>query len=269
MGSQQLVGFVGPALAGIIIGANSQSTLGIVVAFVVDALTFGISAFALGLMRNGNGQAVQPNENILSSLWESVIYLWNHGTLRYMFTIMAAVNFLFTGPLLVGIPVLAEQRLAEGATAFGLLMTAYAGGNLAGMVFAGILPKPTGERFRILMIALLIGFGIVLACFGWITNTWINFALILTLGLGNGYFGLVLFTWIQQRTPREMLGRVMSMVMLASMGLVPLSQIVSGVISRSDLTLLFVSSGGLILLTTLWAAFQPALKLLSNEMVGE
>jgi len=181
---------------------------------------------------------------------------------------MAAANFLFTGPLLVGIPVLADQRLVEGARAFGFLMTAYAGGNFAGLLLAGILPKPNGRTLSTVILGLLAAFGTVLLLMGWITSTWVDFVLLFVLGIGNGYLGIVIFTWIQQRTPKEMLGRVMSMMMLASMGLVPLSQMLAGAISRWNLTLLFASAGGLILLTALWAVLQPALKSLSNEMAA-
>ena len=52
-----------------------------------------------------------------------------------MFLVIMAINFLIVGPLLVGIPLLADQRLPEGAVAFGLLMSAYAGGNLGGFPF--------------------------------------------------------------------------------------------------------------------------------------
>jgi MFS family permease len=272
MGSSQLAGFVGPAMAGIIIGAYSQSTVGISVAFVVDALSFGISAIALWMMRGGRRQltaATEAGEAIWTSIRAAFAYLWNHGGLKFMFIVMAAVNFLFTGPLLVGIPVLADQRLAEGARAFGFLMSAYAGGNLLGYILAGMLPKPTGHALSTFLIVLLVAFGVALISFGWITSTWVDFCLMLLLGMGNGYISIVIFTWIQQRTPKEMLGRMMSMVMLASMGLVPLSQALSGAISRWNLTALFALGGSLILLTALWAAFQPALRSLSQEMTGD
>lgn len=272
MGSSQLAGFVGPALAGIVIGAYSQSIFGVVIAFALDALTFAISAVALWLMNGGRKQMAQAAgaaEGIWSSIRAAAGYLLSHDGLKFMFITMAAVNLLFTGPLLVGIPVLADQRLPEGARAFGFLMSAYAGGNLGGYILAGMLPKPTGRGLSVFLVALLVTFGVVLASFGWITLTWIDFILMLVLGIGNGYIGLVMFTWIQQRTPREMLGRIMSMVMLASMGLVPLSQALSGAVSRWNLTGLFALAGGLILLTALWAAFQPALKSLSSEMAGD
>jgi MFS family permease len=213
--------------------------------------------------------ANEASEDILRSIRAGVTYLWGQTGLRFLFMAMAMINFFFTGPLLVGIPVLADQRLPEGAAAFGLLMSAYAGGNLAGFVVGGLLPKPSGRFLGALLVGSLFSFGLVLVCFGWITNTWIDLALILLVGIGNGYLGLVIFTWIQQRTPREMLGRVMSMVMFAGLGLVPLSQILAGAVSSWDLTGLFVLSGSVIVLAALWSVFQPALKSLAIEMAGD
>ncbi|HID06961.1 MAG TPA: hypothetical protein EYP10_07405 [Armatimonadetes bacterium] len=69
----------------------------------------------------------------------------------------------------------------------------------------------------------------------------------------------MLFTSIQAQTPKEMLGRIMSMVMLASMGLLPISQAMAGVVISTSLPVLFVASGGLIILLAMWVSAQPAL----------
>jgi MFS family permease len=272
MGSMQLMGFIGPALAGVIIGSYTHSTEGIVLAFAFDSLTFAFSAITLGLMRgvareNASNPAKASAESAWSSIKVAAGYLFHHETLRLIFIAMIMINFLFTGPLLVGIPVLADQRLAEGAAAFGLLMSAFAGGNLLGYVLGGALPRPSGRMLRVIILTVTAGFGLFLVAFGWIESTWVDFVLILVLGAGNGYIGLVLFTWIQQSTPRDMLGRVMSMSSLAGMGLVPLSQAISGAVIKWDLTGLFVIAGNLLVLVVVWMVFQPGLKLLSEQMI--
>ena len=164
-----------------------------------------------------------------------IAYLWNDGGMRLIFLIIAAVNFLFVGPLLVGIPVLADQRLPEGAVAFGLLMSAFSGGNLVGYLLAGSLPRPGEFLMRVLLIALMTAFGIVVAVLGFISSTWVDFGMMLLLGLGNGYISIILFTWIQTRTPKAMLGRMMSILMFANTGLVPVSQAISGAVSKWNL----------------------------------
>jgi MFS family permease len=195
--------------------------------------------------------------------------LWNDKPLRLMFLVIMAINFLIVGPLLVGIPVLADQRLPEGAAAFGLLMSASAGGNLVGYLIAGSLPRASGKAMRLILIALLAAFGAVVGSLGFILSTWVDFSLLLLLGLGNGYISIILFTWMQTRTPKEMLGRIMSILMFSSTGLVPVSQAISGAVSKWDLNVLFVSAGTLVLLVTLWAAFQPGLKTFSESLATQ
>lgn len=264
MGAGQIVGFVGPVVAGILIGKYSDSFLGIGLAFGVDTITFAISAITLWLMRGGGTlasvtSASEEGEDIWASIMSGLKYVWDDEALRLIFLVIAAVNFLFVGPILVGVPVLADQRLVEGAVAFGLLMSGFAGGNLGGFLLAGALPRPTGKTMRLLIIGLLAVFGIAMGVIGFVSVTWIDFALMLLLGLGNGYVTIILFTWVQTRTPKSMLGRMMSLFALSSAGLVPISQAISGTLSSWNLTLLFVSAGGLILLMAIWTALQPAL----------
>jgi len=183
-----------------------------------------------------------------------------------MFLVLTAVNFLLIGPLLVGIPVLADQRLPEGAGAFGLLISAFAGGNLIGYLIAGALPRPGGTGMRTILVVLLAAFGVVIGSLGFISWTWVDFGLLLLLGLGNGYIAIILFTWMQTRTPKEMLGRMMSILMFSNTGLVPISQAISGAASKWNLNLLFLMAGALVVLVTAWAAFQPGLTVFSESL---
>lgn len=272
MGIAQLAGFVGPTVAGILIGGFSSSLFGIGLAFAIDALSFAVSAICLWLIRTT--KRVQPSgdspakESVWASILTGIKYLWNDQGLRIMFLVIMAVNFLIIGPLMVGIPVLADQRLPEGAVAFGMLMSAYAGGNLAGYLIAGSLPRPNGGTMKMILILFLTAFGLVIGSLGFIPSTWVDFSLLLLLGLGNGYISIILFTWMQTRTPKEMLGRMMSILMFSSTGLVPISQAVSGAVSKWNLTLLFTSAGALVLLVTLWAVFQPGLRVFSESLTA-
>ncbi len=271
MGVSQLVGFVGPTVAGILIGRYSDSFLGIGLAFGIDAITFAISATMLWLMRGGGKLPSAPGiasqkESIWSSIASGLKYVWDDRGLRLVFLVIAAANFLLVGPLMVGIPVLASRRLAEGAVAFGLLMSGFAGGNLGGFVIAGARSRPTGRTMRILLIGLLVAFGISIIVVGFVTSVWVDFGLMLLVGMGNGYIAIILFTWIQLRSPAAMLGRVISLLMLASAGLVPVSQAISGAVSTWNLTMLFVGAGGLLLIVALVTAVQPALMIFSESI---
>ena len=117
-----------------------------------------------------------------------------------------------------------------------------------------------------MLMLLLVAFGLVIAILGFIPSTWVDAGLMALLGLGNGYLAIILITWMQTRTPKAMLGRMMSILMFSNTGLVPVSQAISGAISKWNLTVLFVGAGVLVLLVTAWAAFQPGLKAFSASL---
>jgi hypothetical protein len=73
-------------------------------------------------------------------------------------------------------------------------------------------------------------------------------------GVGTGVVNTYGVSWLQRRTVPAMQGRVMSLVMLASMGLTPVSYAVSGAIAEINPTLLFLISGGMTLLCGAGAA---------------
>ena len=270
MGVSQIAGFVGPSLAGIIIGATTGSLAGVGAAYGIDALSFAVSALCLFFIRgarpvSGQGEA---GEGVFGAIRAALSFVRNDAALTLMFIMLAAINFLLIGPLLIGIPLLASTRLPEGAVAFGLLMSGFSIGNLIGFIAAGVLPRPGAAGIKLILIAVMGGFGAVVVALGFIQSTTLDFCLLALLGLGNGYLAILMYTWMQTRTPAHMLGRVMSFLMFANSGLVPLSQALSGVLGKWDLTGMFVIAGTLTILVTIWAALRPELNAFSDSLSG-
>jgi MFS family permease len=270
LGSSQLVGFIGPTVAGLLIAGFSKSLFGIGLAYGLDALSFAVSAGALLLMRGGGGRSAASGDSAAESIWASILvglrYLWNDKALRLMFLVVTIVNFLFIGPLMVGIPVLANRYLPGGAIAFGLLVSALAGGNLAGYLLAGPLPRPSGKTMKYFLLGALAAFGVGIASLGFIRSTEVDIILMILLGLGNGYLIIIVLTWIQSRTPKEILGRTMSFLMLSTTGLSPISQAISGAAMKGNVTVLFAVAGALIFLVPLWVANRPELETFSESL---
>ncbi len=268
MGAGQLAGFVGPTLAGILIGTYAQSLDGIAWAYGADALSFAISGLCLFLIRGArrDPDAAASESGVFSSIAEAFHQVWHDDAMRLVFLMLAAINFLLIGPLLIGIPLVASTRLPEGAVAYGMLMSGFAAGNLVGFILAGALPRPGGVVIKGVVLAVMTGFGFVVAIFGFIPSTAIDFCMMLVLGSGNGYLAILLYTWMQTRTPRQMLGRVMSLLMFANTGLVPVSQALSGAASKWNLDLMLIIAGGLALLVTAWAATRPELTEFSDSL---
>jgi MFS family permease len=267
----QLGGFVGPALAGLVIAslsgaANMQALVdsgrtpgaaGIGTAFGFDALTFLIAAIALWLMTGGRKapaaeKAGEPQQSIRAAIGEGLRYVWTDSMLRTLIFLTAAINFLFTGPMGVGMPVLANTRFAEGAAALGIIFSAFGGGALLGALLAGSLPTP--RKLGVLVMFLLCAAGIGMAAFGFVNSLPVAGVVAALMGATVGYTNVVMISWLQKRIDPQYLGRVMSLVMLGSFGLGPISNLLAGVMVDVNLTLMYALAGGLLIAITLFSA---------------
>jgi MFS family permease len=266
MGLTQLAGFVGPSVAGAVIGHYADSLTGVAVAYAVDAITFVVSAMALLAMRGVRRPSGDPSQSLLAATTDGVRHLWHDRSLRALFAVLLAVNLLLIGPLMVGIPQLADQRLRLGAPAFGILMSAFAIGNLVGYLLAGATRRPGGAALRRIVIGLVAAFGVGIGSLGLSGSTLGDALVLAALGLGNGFMAVLLITWMQTRTPATMVGRMMSLMTLASTGLVPASEAIAGVIGAHNLTLLFVAPGVAVVLMALGLRYMPALRSVGDEL---
>ncbi len=252
----QVAAFVGPLLAGGTIALfagtveSSRDSTGIALSFAIDSLTFCVSVVTLWLIGPLPSNEIPSGDagariDMLSSIYSGFRYVWRNSLLLTVLTAVAVMNLLLTGPLLVGIPVLAATRLPEGAAALGIIMSAFGGGNLVGYLVAGSLPRP--KHLGVLVPFILASFGLILGATGVLVSTPLLSSLLFLLGVGNGYLTIVLFTWLQQRTPQDLMGRMMSLLLFANMGLLPLSQALAGTALNWSLTGLFLGAGSLVM----------------------
>jgi len=278
-GTARLSVFIGPALAGALIALlDRQSVIipgapapvpdlqGIGLAFGIDALSYLASASTLWLMKVA-GQTTQsgPNESVLASIRSGLLIVWSDVVLRTLLLLVAVVNLLIVGPFMIGVPVLADTRLAGGAAAYGIIISAYGGGSLVGIVLAGVLPKPAPQRQGLVMLLLTGALGIGLILLNFASSTPTVAAIALMMGLASGYVAILFVTWVQIRTPEAMLGRMMGFMMFAAVGLVPVSNALAGALIALHPTLLFVGAGSLVILLALLASRIPAIRNMGQE----
>ena len=264
----ELSGFAGPALAGGLIallsggGASAAEgdNTGIGLAFAVASLTFLVSSIMLLLMRRSSAEpeaasAEADEPGMLSSIKQGVRYVVMARVTLVVFLLIAGVELLIEGPITVGIPIVADTRLREGALALGVIASAFAGGSVLGAVLAGTLPPPRGALGPTI-VTLIALTGVCLMPFGILTSMWVGAALTLVIGTLNGYADVQFTSWLQGRTPQAMLGRVMSLLMVASVALSPISVAASGALIKLSLTWVFVGSGALVALFCIVMAFR-------------
>jgi MFS family permease len=247
-GAQQVAMLTVPAPAGIIIAA-----LGVASAFTIDAVSFLFIIAALLMLRDPpQVESTKPRANLIHSIVEGLRYVKNDVALRSLLLVISVLNFCITGPLSVGVAFLAKSEFGS-PTAFGLLMSSVAAGSLLGLLLAGA--RQRRRRGRLLLV-LCVVVGICTAGLGLLNRLWSLLPVLLVMSASAGFLNVHLLAWFQQRVERAMLGRVMSVLMFASLGLMPLSLAAAGVAIQWNMRGMFVAAGVLVVVVTLLAALQ-------------
>lgn len=275
MGLRTLSTFVGPALAGVVVAlfaapgihapgaARVPDATGLASAFTIDALSFLASIVSLVIIRvpKAAKHAGKPLAGVLRSIGEGVRQVWGDFPLRAFILYIGAVSFFVGGPLQVGLPVLADQRLDWGAAAYGALMSASGAGIFVGSVFAGVGTRLFGKRLGLtVLVADAIG-GLIIAAFGFVHHTMVGIVMLFTWGIVGGFIQVALISWIQRRVAPEMMGRTMSLLMFTFLGVAPLAAALGGVVLHAtSVTTLFVGAGLLLTAIALVSMFNPAIR---------
>ena len=163
--------------------------------------------------------------------------------MRLIVVLSMAGNLLIVGPFEVGIPALAYTRLPEGAAAFGLMASAFGLGSLVGLGAAAGLPKPRPGLFAAVALGSISISGLLLAAMSLVYATPPALIICLFIGVGLGFSNLLTLTWVQRRVPGTLMGRVMSLMMLGSLGLVPVSIFLAGIVVQVNLSGLLIFGG--------------------------
>lgn len=284
-GTAQLSRFTGPILAGVVIaflgsaegaysagGEHAPDMVGIAYAFGFDALTFLVSAVTLMSMDMPKSRSESTRAHQHDSVWADIRFgllsVWNATGLRTLFLLVMAINLLVNGPVLVGVPVLANGLFSEGATAFGVLMSAYGGGNLLGVILAGSIPSPSSRSMGAVLLATLSVLGCGVTLLGLISTVPFAVAILLVMGTANGYVSILFVTWLQSQIPQFMLGRLMSLLMFAAMGLNPISMALSGFFMKLYPSWTFGLAGALMLTIVLLSALNPRVRNMEIGLSG-
>ena len=247
-GTQQIAMLVMPAPAGLIIAA-----FGVASALSIDAVSFLFIIAALLMLRDPpRVESTIPRPNIAQSILEGLRYVKNDVALRSLLLAASVLNFCITGPLSVGLAFLAKSEFGT-PTAFGLLVSSVAAGSLFGLLLAAA--RQQRKRGWLLLVVCIV-VGVCTASIGLLRHLWSLLPILFVMSASAGFLNVHLLAWFQQRVDRSMLGRVMSVLMFASLGLVPLSLAAAGVAVQWNLRGMFAASGALVLVVALIAALQ-------------
>ena len=219
----QLSNIIGPAIGGFIV---ALAGIGIGGASLLNAVSFGVGALALWLLRIPSSSSNARHQSLWTDLKEGWHYLWwTKRVLGLMLALAGLINFA-SASLLVLWPILSKEIYGTGAWGYGLLSAAFAVGVLAGSIITGAIGRVRRPGLFIYGLAIFLGLGFSLGAF--MSTLPVAMGLYAILGGVIGMVNVVFTALIQEFTAEELRGRIFSWVTLVSAGLVPLSMGVAG-----------------------------------------
>lgn len=238
----------GPAIAGGLI-----ALVGATQTLALAGVAYGLGLLTLMFLSTGR-QRVDERE--VGRWWAELVggvrYTLSRRGLALLLLVVAGMNLGFVGPFAIALPVFVAAELHSPALVLAVLEMSFACGAILGAVLAGALALLSrGPSLLAAVLATSVSMAVVATSS---SPVWAAFA-ILGAGTASGVANVVLVTAIQQQTDTAYMGRVMSLAMWVSMGLVPVSQALTGtLISVVDSSLVLLAGAALSLVIGLIGA---------------
>ena len=217
--------FCGPMLAAAIIGG-----IGIAGAFTLNALTF--LPLLIILVTAIPSMPAKPRDtqaSITEDIREGLKFVWSGAGTRRL-TIMSLIFMFLTAPLQGLLPVFAQQVLHGGPTLFGLMLSAIGLGSILGAFMLSFVPAYY-PRHHLIPLAMTV-FAAIGLCFSFSKIPVLSLAIL----VASGAFWLLSLN--PTNTANQLLatdanrGRVLSVMLLAQQGGMPLGHLFAGYLTH-------------------------------------
>jgi MFS family permease len=254
---------VGPALAGVIVGAFDVGAV-----YLVDAVSFGAVIAGLLLMRYRRAATEAAASFRWSALAEGVRFtfrariIWSTMLLDFFATFFSSARTM--------LPIVADDILKIGVQGYGLLATA----QPVGAVIAGVtLATSRRELYRQgwWLLGSVAVYGLATALFGLSTVFGLSYVLFALTGAGDTVSTVIRGTIRQLMTPDRLRGRMTSVNMMFFMGGPQLGELEAGLVAALFGAPLAIFTGGIAtVVLTGWIAWQyPGLRRYTSDMARE
>ncbi len=216
---------VGPSIAGVLI-----SILGEGMCFLLNALSFLAVILALLAMKMTSHKKQILQTRIFQEFKEGLVYGLGFPPIRSILLFLGWISLIGTANTTL-MPIFAKKVLHGGPQTYGFLMAAIGAGAIIGAIFLASRRSVLGLG-RIIVIASGI-FGIGLISFSLSHFLWLSFSVLFLVGFGMMVHMASSNTILQTMVDDDKRGRVMSLYVMAFMGMAPLGSLIGG--SLADL----------------------------------
>jgi MFS family permease len=215
---------IGPAIAGVLIAnLGALTTL-----WVTAGLSLVAALVSLGTLpvRLGRSRLAQP-EHYLESLQAGLRFVGRDRLIKALIGLFTALTLIAAPLMSVILPVFVRQQYGS-ALDLSLLISAYGIGSVMGVMGYGLV----GDRLSShgMLVVSIFALSAMFAVFAWAPHLSGVLAASAIGGLLNAPFNPIVNTVLQQRTPADLRGRILSTVNGVSLMAAPIGLLISGIL---------------------------------------
>jgi MFS family permease len=247
--------FVGPAVAGILIGILGEG-----VCFLINGISFlGIVFALIAIKVPKRKKVIRTSRRIWQDLREGYSYAFGFIPIRYIFLQLGLMSFMGMSYIVL-MPIFAKDILHGGPHTLGFLMAVSGIGALAGSIYLASRKTILGlERFIVFASAI---FGIGVIAFSLSKILIVSLFIMFITGFGMIVQMASSNTILQSIVEENKRGRVMSIYATAFIGMAPLGNLFAGTLASwiGAPNALIVSGIGCIIGSLIFAANLPQIR---------
>jgi DHA3 family tetracycline resistance protein-like MFS transporter len=220
---------VGPAVAGLIVGATFPS-LGAVFVAVLFAIGLTLLVATRPALKTPVHQPDQERPHLLRDLRDGFVFMVRTPWLLWTLLFASMFVLVVLGPIEVLLPFIAKQRFEDGAQTYGFILAFFGVGSALGALTVSSARLP--RRYLTVMMTMWSVGSIPLVIVGITSSFPLMAVATFVIGVTDGAGMVIWGTLLQRRVPTEMLGRVSSLDFFVSLAFMPVSFAIVGPLSK-------------------------------------
>ncbi|MDH4423075.1 MULTISPECIES: MFS transporter [Bacillus] len=230
---------LGPVLGGILIKFTNYETI-----FSITILLLIVAAILVQKIQFTISEQKDTDKGMFTSIKEGILYVKESPFLSTFLICSAFLNLFLIGPMQVGFPLFVKNVLHGDSLQFSYLEASVGGGMAIGAVIVGL--KNINRRRGLFCIIMMLLSGVFFLSINFSTVLWQALLAGMFYGITIAMAIVPLMAMIQSTVKEEMMGRVMSLLMLSSMGFIPLSYAFTSIALAIGIPIVTVMKSGAI-----------------------
>ncbi|KZD74048.1 MFS transporter [Bacillus cereus] len=230
---------LGPVLGGILIKFTNYETI-----FSITILLLIVAAILVQKIQFTMPEQEDTDKGMFTSIKEGILYVKESPFLSTFLICSAFLNLFLIGPMQVGFPLFVKNVLHGDSLQFSYLEASVGGGMAIGAIIVGL--KNINRRRGLFCIIMMLLSGIFFLAINFSTVLWQALLAGMFYGITIAMAIVPLMAMIQSTVKEEMMGRVMSLLMLSSMGFIPLSYAFTSIALAIGIPIVTVMKSGAI-----------------------